>query len=186
MLADDWVRQAVAQLELDSRAALVGGRVLDERDRVTIGSPVLGMGGIVGMALDGCPATEIGYFGLSLSPRNVAALQGGPWVARRSALADAGSWRSLTEVCLRLYTDGWRIVWTPHVTARQSSRHTPCVPARRDLTECARYDHLIQDDPYYNRFFSLDSARAYQLCLPEERARALENAFSDKEAMVAA
>jgi GT2 family glycosyltransferase len=176
-LPQHWLRQAIAQLELDPKAAMVGGRVLDADERVLIGSPVLGMKGLVGTALQGCPATEIGYFGLHLSPRNVVALQGGPWLARSVALAEVTSGfkepLSLFEACLRLHQRGWRIVWTPHITT-QAENAVDFASATVDdmLAErLAAYEPLIADDPFYGRFLSLDPKRAYQIAAPGERER---------------
>jgi glycosyl transferase family 2 len=179
MLSDDWLRQAVAQFELDSDVAIVGGRVLNSDGRVMSGSPVLGMGGVVGTALAGCAAGEIGYFGLSLSPRNVAALHGGPWVARQAAVADAlaGEPRfpRLVELCLRLHESGRRIVWTPHITAqaRNGVAFDPAVGDDSAAADAMRHRPLIADDPFYGRYLSLESRRAYQLCRAEDRQRAL-------------
>jgi hypothetical protein len=180
-LEPEWWKEALALMELDPRTAIVGGRVLDGEGRVAIGSPVLGMGELVGTALTGSPADEIGYFGLSLSPRNVAALAGGPWVGRTQALAELGgdaSRHSLPELCLQLHARGWRIAWTPQITAKAdvAFRHS-ALPFSRSVAR--RYAEWIENDPYYSPFLSLESDCAFQLSRPEERQQALERLWRE-------
>lgn len=175
-MSPNWRQHAIAQLELDPGAGLVGGRVLDDQSRVLGGCPVLGMGALVGTARCGSAATEIGYFGLSLSPRNVAALAEGPWVARTEALAGLGPdahHLPLPELCLRLHTAGWRIVWTPHVTAWAAAR-TQRDKHRQTIACVTEFAKLIENDPFYSQYLSLDASQAYQLCRPEARQQALE------------
>jgi hypothetical protein len=190
MQSSDWMLQAAALFALDHKLAIVGGRVLDAAGRVRIGSPVLGMSGMVGTALAGCAANDIGYFGLSLSPRNVVALQGGPWVARPEALA-AISARSdvppdITHLCIRLFHRGWRIAWTPQISAVVEDALAFSRSAPDDAAGDIASQHLefLANDPYYGRFLSLEPARAYQLGDSPRRQQGLNWPYALQEAPV--
>ena len=188
-----WLTEAVTQLELNPEAALVGGRVLDRAGRVVRGSPVLGMGNIVGTALRGAFHDDIGYFGLPLTPRNVAAVGDVPWLARREAVHEVIHKSScsqhyfVTDLCLHLMETGWEIVFSPHITATiasddlQATTPEPEETASEQRTArlLRQHGHLIRDDPYYSPFASLDPSAAYQICSPGDRDVRLRRLWHD-------
>jgi hypothetical protein len=182
-VSPDWLREGVSQLELNADAALVGGRTLDREGRLVAGAPILGLGGMIGMVDQGAAGNAIGYFGLSLSPHNVAAVHQVPWIARRDVLAempfDDAAFPAeyyLADLCLRLLCRGWRIVYSPHLVGLTAGS-VAATSQRDNHVEAARLSRrhaaLIANDPYYSPLLSLNPEHAYQPSSLAERMRTL-------------
>jgi hypothetical protein len=180
-LAAGWLREGIAQLELNRRAVLVGGRMLDPAGRLVAGPTVLGLDGVAGTPNRGGPGDAVGEFGLALDPHNVAAVQHVPWVGRRAVLArfafDADRYPRTgheIDLCLRLLADGWQILYDPHLAGHGRDGASEPVPSKEEvLGLLQRHGELMGDDPYYSPFLSLEPERAYQLASALERRRAV-------------
>ena len=182
-LAPRWLHEAITQLELNPDAALVGGRVLDRHDRVVAGPLTLGLGGLVGTAGAGGPGDDIGYFGLSLSPRNVSAVCRVPWVARRELLAEWGfdeqafpEHYAEVDLCLRLLAAGRQVIYSPHIVGWVSAEALHRDPAAEEAEAARlveRHGTRLADDPYYSPRAALRPEHAYQPASAAERQAAL-------------
>ncbi|MCB2187239.1 MAG: glycosyltransferase [Deltaproteobacteria bacterium] len=178
----DWLWEAVGSLELNARAVMVGGRMVDRRGDLAGGAAVFGLGGGLQVAYQGESAELGGYFCCNIARRNTSALQGAPWVARREELLALGGFNPAlpqhlheAELGARAVAAGREVVYTPFMTAR--GRQTR--PAPRDLAEEAQvlareHPGFLRDDPHYSPFLSLDPARSYCLSNPAERRANLD------------
>jgi len=193
-LASDWLSEGIGQLERNPRAAIVGGRVLDPSDRVLRGETVLGLGEAVGTPYRGSPATELGYFGLSLDPHDVSALWDVPWIARRHVLMqhpfddlnfpDA---YYLPDLCIRLATEGWTSLFAPRLMAWAANSRPMLLRPVEACRFWQRHRDAIINDPYYSAALSLDPRRVYQLETAEQRQQQLDALGSElmEEARIA-
>jgi GT2 family glycosyltransferase len=180
-LQRDWLWEAIGCFELDSRVAMVGGRLVDGVHRTIGGAGVFGLNGAVEVAFLNASRGEPGYQGWNLCRRNVACVMRGPWVLSREALQQVdgfSTWfpRAFHEADLgkRLNLAGRQVVFSPFILAQGGidERHSEAV----DQELAALYDEhadWLRADPFYGRFFSLVSGEDYRLVTPDQRAALL-------------
>ncbi|MER3441004.1 MAG: hypothetical protein C4296_06495 [Gemmataceae bacterium] len=158
-----WIEHGVTQLVVNRRAVVACGRLVDARGRLREGQLAFGLDQGLGTCDWDDDPCEIGYFGLSLSPRNVSAVWHAPWVAKRDPLLELirrhppRAWPLwLPELCLRLAQADREIVYAPHMTGWVQAAWRPPSVADADWQRLRQLAGAVfLRDPYYPAPLSL-------------------------------
>jgi glycosyltransferase involved in cell wall biosynthesis len=159
LLSDDSIWDAVGTFELDKETGIVGGCILDHRNRIQNIGYVAGLDGFLATPVAGLhPAMARGA--ISYIRRNVTAVYGGLLAVRSTALKKIGFPSGLDEedglngieYCLRGLEQGIKTAFSPHIRALFPG--TLANPAgtdaeRRHLIQ-TRYARFLHEDPYYS------------------------------------
>jgi GT2 family glycosyltransferase len=166
----NWLRAMVGQVVQD-RVAAVGAMLYYPDDRVQHGGVILGLGGIANHYHRLLRRGAAGYRGRAWCDQDLSCVTAGCMVLRREAFLDVGGFDEMFAVafndvdfCIRLREKGWRIVWTPtaelyHYESTSIGRHdaperAPVFAHEIELAN-ARWNGMLQADPYYNPNLSL-------------------------------
>jgi GT2 family glycosyltransferase len=133
---------------------------------------VTGLGGIAGLAYDGIPRTEKGYFGRPVLHHRCSAVTASCMMIKKASYfavngMDEGLALAFSDVdfCLRLGQAGFHCVYTPHaeMTHHESaSRDGDLSDANREMLlgeeafMKSRWGQLLLADPFYSPNLSLD------------------------------
>ena len=179
VLTEDWLEQLVSRVLLPQVAA-AGPTLYYPDGTIQHAGVILGLGGIAGHACHRQPRGSPGYFGRALLEQDVSCVTAACMVVRADIFAAVGRFDERmplayndVDLCLRMRSAGWRIIWTPaaeliHRKSASLGRHD-----RGCLTEQFRSDvefmrrrwgPILDRDPFYNRNLSLK--RAYDLAFP--------------------
>jgi glycosyltransferase involved in cell wall biosynthesis len=162
---DDWLARLVANGQRPG-VGIVGGRVVDPRQRIVHAGFVLGMNGTVGSPGQGAGLDEAGYAGRLQVAQDLSAVSGACLLIERRLFdslggMDGDAFPDLfpdVDLCLRAAGLGHRVVWTPHVTLvsepRRIAKDAAAVVLERDAF-LGRWAARLPADPAYNRNLSL-------------------------------
>ena len=182
-LDDEWAWEASGVFELYPDTAIVGGRILNDKERVLEGARFFGVGGPCGGPDDGRPAWDSGYAMGAHKQRSVSAVPGAFCALDPGLLLGTleRSPRGISFAFLEAWlgaeaaVSGRRVVYSPYFAARAwSGRPWPRRPeASEGALFLARHAALVPERRYYSRDLGLSPGRAYAPCRPGERGAEL-------------
>ena len=167
----NWLRVLVDEALSDPRVAIVGAKLVYPNQTLQHGGIVLGVGGIADHAFRGLVKEDAGYVGRAWCAQQYAAVTAACMLVRTTAFRDLGGFDETdlavayndVDLCLRATTQGWRVIWTPDLTAEHHeslSRGDDMAPAKaarffhENQVMHKRWGEMIQRDPFYNPLFS--------------------------------
>lgn len=167
----DWLRVMMAEALSDPQVAVVGVKLVYPNGTVQHAGVVLGVGGVADHAFRGLPAGHPGYLNRARCAQQYSAVTGACMLCRADVFWDVGGFdeRDLAvtfndvDLCLKIGSRGWHVVWTPDVVAEHHeslSRGDDIAPgkAHRSFYETStmleRWRGIINADPHYNPHFS--------------------------------
>ncbi len=120
----------------------------------------------------GKPASDPGYFGSTLTPRNFSAVTAAAMLVRKDVFDELGGFdtafaRDFNDVdfCLRAREGGYRVAWTPyaHFIHHEGVSIVRRAPDRREQTLFDnRWSHVLQKDPHYSPALHQSIDRLYE------------------------
>jgi O-antigen biosynthesis protein len=175
----DWLEILVSRVSLPQLAA-AGPMLYYPDDTIQHAGVVLGLSGIAGHACLHEPRGSRGYFGRACLEQDVSCVTAACMAIRADVFRRLGGFDENmplayndVDLCLRLRSAGWRIIWTPaaelvHRESASLGRHDQGPRAEQyahDVTLMRqRWGPLLQADPFYNVNFGLE--RGYGLAFP--------------------
>ena len=179
IITADWLEVLVSRVSLPQVAA-AGPMLYYPDDTIQHAGVVLGLSGIAGHACLHEPRGSRGYFGRACLEQDVSCVTAACMAIRANVFRTLGGFDEEmplayndVDLCLRLRSAGWRIIWTPaaelvHRESASLGRHNEGPPAAQyahDVTLMRqRWGPLLQADPFYNVNFELE--RGYGLAFP--------------------
>lgn len=182
----DWLMELVANA-LRPDVGAVGARLLYPNGAVQHAGVVLGLGGVAGHAFKRKPARDPGHGGRAQLQQDYSAVTAACLAIRKGVYDEIGGLneRDLpvafndVDLCLRLRSKGYRIVWTPYAVLyhhESATRGTEATPARRAAFEREikfmkdRWGEVLRRDPCYNPNLSLNTEN-FDLAFPPRAIR---------------
>jgi len=167
----DWLRVLVDEALADSRVAIVGAKLLYPNRTVQHAGVVLGVGGIADHAFRGLPVDDPGYVARAWCAQQYSAVTAACMLCRAEAFRDAQGFDEVelavayndVDLCLKVGARGWRVVWTPTLTAEHHeslSRGDDMAPSKvarffhENQVMRDRWSGTLRRDPFYNPHFS--------------------------------
>ena len=180
---EDWLAQAMGEALADGKVAAVGGRFSYPNGTLQHAGVALGLGGVAGHVHVGIPDGEGGYAGRASFAQEMSAVTAAGMLVRHAAFDEVGGLdeAELTvafndiDLCLKLRTAGYRVVYTPEFRAvhhESLSRGDDVRPVqearffRETEVMKQRWGDMLQNDPFYNKHFSRDRQAYYDLNEP--------------------
>lgn len=177
----DWLDEMVSHA-LRPEIGAVGARLWYPDGTMQHGGVILGSGGVGSHAHAGI-RNEHGYFARAHLTQNFSAVTAACLVTRKAIYENIGGLDETNlpvafndvDFCLRLQSDGLRVVWTPHAELfhyESASRGLEDTSAkqRRFLAEVGymeqRWGEQLARDPAYNPNLSLASNELFKLAFP--------------------
>ena len=166
VLSPDWLSEMVGQI-LQTDVAAVGAKLLYPDGRIQHGGVILGIGGVAGHAHKFLNQDEYGYMNRANVVHDLSACTAACLLIRRDIfdLVEGFNEEHLgvafndVDLCLKIVTAGYRIVFTPYATLRHHeslSRGAENTPAkvfrsRREVTYMIdTWKDLLKRDPHYS------------------------------------
>ncbi len=175
----DWLEVLVSRVSLPQVAA-AGPMLYYPDGTIQHAGVVLGLGGIAGHACLHEPRGSRGYFGRACLEQDVSCVTAACMAIRADVFRTLGGFDEKmplayndVDLCLRLRSAGWRIIWTPvaelvHRESASFGRHNQGPRAEQYAHDVAlmrqRWGPLLHADPFYNVNFELE--RGYGLAFP--------------------
>lgn len=179
IITADWIEILVSRVSLPKVAA-AGPMLYYPDGTIQHAGVVLGLGGVAGHACLYEPRGSTGYFGRACLEQDVSCVTAACIAIRAQVFRTLGGFDDKmplayndVDLCLRLRSAGWRIIWTPaaelvHRKSASLGRHDEGPRAdqfKRDVALMRqRWGPLLQADPFYNRNLSLKEV--YRLSFP--------------------
>jgi GT2 family glycosyltransferase len=158
---DGWLEQLVATLQLDERIAAVGPLLYYPDGTIQHAGIFFGMGRTGRHGHVDLPHDALGYCGRLRSLQEVSCLTGAMLLLRRSAFDASGGFDvkypedfNDTDLCLRLRQAGWRLAYTPHVTAFHYSSKTRRTKVDHRRIMIQQWGDRLKRDPFYSPHLS--------------------------------
>jgi hypothetical protein len=187
-LTTDWPWELVGLLERHEDAVAVCGQFLDAEGKLVQAGEVFGFAGLAGSPVVGPHFAPSGYHGLRFCQRTVSVPTVPFFVARagflNSALQQAECVPSGDALGLWLGAHarrtGGRVLYTPHVLCQQEAEAAWPVTCSDEETQTFLRSHqdLLENDPFYGRFFSLAPGEGYLLTSSKQRQTILNGILS--------
>jgi len=175
-----WVWESLGLVERFPDAVMVGGRLLDEDDRILAAGQVLGFEPGCACPDAGLPSADPGYSVWLHKQRSVSAVSAALCVVTAGFLRDllrrgvpvGGTWAGLGAWAgAHALREGARVIYSPFVGGRLArAAAAPPQPAEWSLF-LAAHGESLPDERWYSRGFGLTSATSYRPVEAEERAR---------------
>ncbi|MBB1125989.1 glycosyltransferase [Thiospirillum jenense] len=165
---DHWVEQLLA-LAIQNDVGAVGCRVIDPQQHIIHAGVIIGMGNGA-QALGGAQLlNQPGYLGRLQVTQEYSAVAVPGLCVRHDVFAAMGGFNQQTfsqhyydvDLCLQLRQQGYRIIWTPHVTLIQqindSTQDAASTAVNEKLTQQfnQRWLNIYQNDPAHHRYLSV-------------------------------
>ncbi len=170
VITPDWI-EALLQLSGRPRVGAVGARLLYPDGRVQHQGVVLGVIGNSAHIFHNLDKGTVGYNGYTHLVRNYSAVTGATLATKMSILKRIGFFDETfavdyndVDVCLKIGELGLRIVYTPYAELYHfegSSLPRQSVNEGEGAAFRKRWQHKIDDDPFYNRHLPRDRADCY-------------------------
>lgn len=185
-LTQDWFEEPLALLDAFPQAVAVGGCLVDRRGRLLAGPGYFGMNGLVGWPGRGaCPGDRLG--GGALLHQHAASVVDDRFILVRGdflkdMVAESGADFAMSLlgpwIGAKARVSGRLVLFTPHLVITAGQAQVPR-PSADEIWRFLRHHWpLLLNDPTYSRFWHLDSARAFELASPAERALVLNRSLS--------
>jgi GT2 family glycosyltransferase/glycosyltransferase involved in cell wall biosynthesis len=162
-ISPGWLPELMGWAQVQDVGA-VGGKLLRPGGAIQHAGVVVGFGGFAGHPFADLPENTFGLFGSTEWYRNYLAVTGACMAIRRDLFEQIGgfderfiSCGSDVEICLRLRSAGYRIVYNPFVRLihHECATRQGAVPDSDFFTSFRHYrTFLEQGDPYWNRNLS--------------------------------
>ena len=174
-----WLWEALGLMERYPDTGVVGGRLLDEDDRVVAAGQVLGFEPACGCPDAGRPSTDPGYSVWLLKQRSVSAVSAAQCIFTAGFLRDllrhgcppGATWAGLGEWAgAHALRTGARVVYSPFVAGR--TQRGPAYAADEDERRLflATHGDVLPCERWYAPGFGLTLATNYRPVEAEERA----------------
>jgi GT2 family glycosyltransferase len=155
-LSPEWLRGMAAQA-LRPQVGAVGARLLDAEGRLLHAGYRLDPQSVVTQAQPGARADALGHGGCLALARQVSAVSGAAMMLRRAVFEEVGGLDAAAlpwalhdvDLCLRLRSQGYRVLTTPAATLRRTAPEVP-PPLAALVTMRWRWDAVLAADPFLN------------------------------------
>lgn len=178
-----WLRVLVAEMLVDPRVGIVGGKFVYPNRTIQHAGVVLGIGDVAGHSHVGIPESEFGYGGRAMFTQEMSAVTAAGMLVRTSVFQDVGGFDETAlavafndiDLCLKIRGAGYRVIWTPdflaehHESLSRGSDDRPVAERRffhERETMVERYGDLLKQDPFYSPHFALDRQPFFDLVTP--------------------
>jgi GT2 family glycosyltransferase len=164
----DWLESMMESLSLDN-VGVVGPMLIKSHDSSESGyfivnaGTVIGMGSVTSNAFAGLPIQFMHARNIHLTIRNCSAISGKCMLIKKKIFDKIGGWDEKiqqyndVDLCLRVASSGYRIVYTPYAKLLQSKINTPIF--YDDYFFVTKWkQQILAPDPYYNVNLSQISA----------------------------
>jgi O-antigen biosynthesis protein len=190
VLHADWLRRMVQWFAREG-VGIVGCKLLYPNTRtIQHGGVIVGLGGLAAHLFQQQPDDADGIFGSARWYRNFLAVTAACLLIRTEVFRAVGGFEeefllnySDVDLCLKVHTAGWRIVYTPDVTLwhHEGLTHRARIP-RRDFEIAAyRWEAVLRaGDPYFNRYLSVHSADPRLIPHPADEAFAVHQTVMNR------
>lgn len=182
ILHSDWMSRMAQWFELKG-VGIVGAKLLYPDGRIQHAGVILGLGGLAAHIFHNEAEDLITMYGSDCWYRNLSVVTGACMLISRHAFESAHgfdeeyrlNWSDV-DLCLRVVSAGYRIVYTPdvrliHVESVTHGRRIPRTDFERSSSLWEQ--QLAQGDPYFNPNLSYDSAMPKFRFSPNESALAI-------------
>jgi GT2 family glycosyltransferase len=173
-----WLRVLVNEALADRDVGVVGGKFLYPDGLVQHAGVVTGIGGVACHMNGGIGEHEPGYMGRALIAQELSVVTAACLLVERKLYWDVGGLDEErlkvafndVDLCLKAREQGRKVVWAPNFVAthyESASRGADDAPekAERFHSEVVymqqRWGSVLRDDPFYSRFFDLESDTAF-------------------------
>lgn len=167
----NWLRVLVDEALADPLVAIVGAKLVYPNKTMQHAGIILGVGGIADHAFRGLPMEDPGYVARAWCAQQYSAVTGACMLCRAEAFRDVQGFDEVelavayndVDLCLKVGARGWRVVWTPALTAEHHeslSRGDDMAPSKvarffhENQLMQDRWGTLLRRDPFYNPHFS--------------------------------
>ncbi|HEY3744126.1 MAG TPA: glycosyltransferase family 2 protein [Bryobacteraceae bacterium] len=185
VIEDSWLAELASQAARPE-VGVVGAKLLYADRTVQHAGIWLGPGVFARHVLRLSKRDEPGYLRQLTLARNMSAVTGACMAMRRAVFAESGGFDesfpvsySDLDLCLRLIGKGYRIVWTPYAELlhlESASRGSSESRWRKEQADrdrfCARWQHEMDNDPFFNPNLDLIGEEKVALAFPPRRRRA--------------
>jgi GT2 family glycosyltransferase/glycosyltransferase involved in cell wall biosynthesis len=159
VISADWI-DALIEKAIRPGVGVVGARLLFADGRIQHVGGVMGIADTYAHVYHQWPGDFIGYNGYTHCTRNYLAVTGACMATRTRLLREIGGFDESMpgayndiDACLKIYSMGYRNVYTPHAALFHFERATQ-QRWEEDKTEYSifaqRWHHYLNNDPYYN------------------------------------
>jgi O-antigen biosynthesis protein len=179
-----WIR-ALMTFAVDEGVGGVGARLLFPDDTIQHAGMPLGVMGPCTHAFISMPASKPTYQDWALVHREWSAVTGAVFATRRSVLAQVNGFDERfslnyndTDLCLRLRSLGYRIIYTPHaeLTHFESvSRGKEKSPADQTALFMEKWQDYLHNDPSYHPKLTRDTSNIHPVLEGKEWWRSVAN-----------
>ncbi|OYU87889.1 MAG: hypothetical protein CFE29_20925 [Bradyrhizobiaceae bacterium PARB1] len=176
---EEWLLDAVGQLELFPDAVMIGG-IVHDGTQITSASNLLGFGRGYDSPDAGRSLDDTGYLGAQMKKqRSAGAVSQVHCIVKRDFLiealkAGAAGVGSLLALALWLGAqardNGQRVIFSPFFRCRMDALPEAAVSQAEIFAILSMYRHRVPETELYSRHLGLSRATAYTALLPEERA----------------
>ncbi len=176
---EEWLLDAVGQLDLFPEAVMIGGIVHDST-QITSASNLLGFGRGYDSPDAGRSLDDTGYLGAQMKKqRSAGAVSQAHCIVKRDFLvgalkAGAAGAGSLAALALWLGAQArdneQRVIFSPFFRCRMDTLPEAAVSQAEIFAILSMYRHRVPETELYSRHLGLSRATAYTALLPEERA----------------
>jgi O-antigen biosynthesis protein len=167
----DWLRVLMDEALADPKVAIVGAKLLYADGTVQHAGVVLGVGGVADHVFRGLPADHPGYGYRAKCAQQYSAVTAACMLCRADVYMAVGGFDEHdlfvayndVDLCLKIGSRGWRVVWTPDLVAEHHESMSrgddiSAGKAQRFFYESHvmldRWHDIIAADPHYNQNFS--------------------------------
>jgi GT2 family glycosyltransferase len=155
----DWLDAMMEHAQRPEIGA-VGSLLLFPDDRIQHAGVLMGLYGLAAHSFRHLDSRVCHHFDMPTLTRNCLAVTGACLLTRTRVFWQVGGFdeRELptafqdVDLCLKIYEQGYRIVYTPHARLYHHESATKTLVAYQSEIDCmkARWERYIDDDPYYN------------------------------------
>ncbi|MFM9115214.1 MAG: glycosyltransferase family 2 protein [Planctomycetota bacterium] len=185
-----WLEQLLATAQVDDRLAALGALLYYPDGTVQHGGVFFGMGEIGRHGHIDLPHDALGYAGRLRSLQEVSALTAALVLVRRAAFDAVGGLDERHpsdfndfDLCLKLRAAGFRVAYTPQVTACHYSSKTRRKTSRNLPLIRQQWGDQLRHDPFYHPLLSRERFELGTLsrCWPALKTIALVQALRDAQ-----
>lgn len=178
----DWLREMVSHA-LRPEIGAVGAKIFSENNSIEHAGIILGVRGGVGHAFKGLPEDSEGYVFRAQVIQNYSAASGDCLMIRREVFDQVAGFDEEifpatfndVDLCLRLQSCGYRILWTPYAKLSRIARGQVRAVSEMEAGDCVRAIQSLKSrwvsmtsfasDPFYNPNLTLE-AEDFSLAFP--------------------
>ncbi|KTD14155.1 glycosyl transferase, family 2 [Legionella gratiana] len=181
VISSCWLTEMVSQV-MRTEIGVVGAKLYYPDDTIQHAGVIGGYGLVAGHIFSRWPRKIHGYMGKDSLSQNFLAVTAACMAMRRSVFEELDGFEENTlkvafndvDLCLRAYSKGYRILWTPyaelyhHESLTRGSAQTEEEKAqeKKEVIYMVKYwSDLLQNDPFYNPNLSLTGSH-YSLAFP--------------------